>query len=132
MKKILLGFLLMFVMLITGCATIMTGTSNTIQFNSNVPGAKVFIDNEYVGTTPLTLEVSTKETPNVRIEAPGYLPYTTTLKKDVSGWIWGNIIAGGIFGLGIDFITGGVYVYRTKTVNGELEKIPVGKLQKAN
>lgn len=32
-----------------------------------------------------------------------------TLTKSVSGWVWGNIIFGGLIGLAVDAITGGLY-----------------------
>lgn len=39
-------------MLLASCATVFTGTSQTVTINSNVEGAEVRIDGNVVGTTP--------------------------------------------------------------------------------
>lgn len=133
MKKKFLYFLMaILVFVLTGCATVMTGTSQKIAFSSNVPEAKVFVNNVQVGVTPAVLELATGDGKDVsiRIEAPGYKPYVTVLRKKVTGWVWGNILIGGIIGLGVDLITGGVYVFEKEAVDGNLERISVGNLEK--
>jgi hypothetical protein len=44
--------------LLGGCATIFTGTTDTLTFAANVPGVRVTIDGQYRGETPLTLPMS--------------------------------------------------------------------------
>lgn len=44
--------------LLSGCASIFTGTTDNLTFDANVPGVRVTIDGEYKGTTPLTLTLS--------------------------------------------------------------------------
>ncbi len=41
-----------------GCATIFTGTTDTLKFESNAPGVRLTIDGRYRGELPLTLEMS--------------------------------------------------------------------------
>ncbi len=41
-----------------GCATIFTGTTDTLSFASNVPGVRLTIDGQYMGELPLTLPMS--------------------------------------------------------------------------
>ncbi len=41
-----------------GCATLFTGTTDTITFNSNVPDVRLSIDGQYKGDLPLTLTLS--------------------------------------------------------------------------
>ncbi len=43
---------------LTGCATIFTGTNDTITFDANVPGVQLTIDGLYKGELPLTLKIS--------------------------------------------------------------------------
>lgn len=129
-RKIGLMFIFIFVLMLTGCATIMTGTSKSINFSSNVPGAKVYINDVYKGVTPMILDLETKNSINVRIEAPGYHPFSTVLKREVSGWVWGNILTGGVIGFGIDIFSGGMYVINENSVTGNLEKVSVGTLEK--
>lgn len=44
--------------LLNGCASIFTGTTDKVTFDSNVPGVRVTIDGEYKGETPVTLTLS--------------------------------------------------------------------------
>lgn len=43
---------------LAGCATLFTGTSDTLSFQSNVPGVRLSIDGRYEGELPLTLPMS--------------------------------------------------------------------------
>jgi hypothetical protein len=44
-------------LLLGGCATIFTGTSDQLTFASNVPGVRLWIDGEYKGELPLTVHM---------------------------------------------------------------------------
>ena len=92
---------------LTGCATIMDGSKQKIGFSSNPTGAVVTVDGRTLGHTPLTEDLSTKNTHTVKMELIGYHPYEMTLTKKTNSWVWGNIIFGGFIGLGIDAITKG-------------------------
>ena len=50
------------------------------------------------------------------------MPYETTLTKSVSGWVWGNILAGGLIGLAVDAITGGLYNLSPEQVQATMTK----------
>jgi len=130
MKKSLCLLIIAISLLFTSCATIMTGTDQKLSFNSNVPNAKVYIDGQYRGTTPIILSLKTKDSHDIRIEAPGFAPYSNVIQKRVTGWVWGNIIFGGIIGVGIDVITGGLYVFNQDNITGSLVKVPVGQLKR--
>lgn len=54
MKNIIL---LIPILLATSCATIFTGTKDTIVFNSDPSGAKIFIDGLEVCKTPCTTKL---------------------------------------------------------------------------
>ena len=56
----------------------------------------------------------------VRITLPGYYPYSATLTHSVSGWVWGNLLMGGIIGLAVDASTGGLYVLSPDQVQAQL------------
>jgi hypothetical protein len=45
-------------MLLAGCATIFTGTTDTLTFDANVPGVRLSVDGEYKGELPLTVPMS--------------------------------------------------------------------------
>ncbi len=45
-------------LLFTGCATIISGTTDDVSFDSIPSGAELYIDGEYTGKTPITVTVS--------------------------------------------------------------------------
>lgn len=131
MKKIIFFVFALLTLLLTSCSTIMTGTSHNLTVNSNVMNAKVYVNNVYKGNAPINLELSKKEKVyTIKIEADGYIPYTETLQRKASGWVWGNIFLGGLIGLGVDMATGGLYVYDKDNITGNLNKVTVGNLKK--
>jgi hypothetical protein len=44
------------------------------------------------------------------------------LTRSVSGWVWGNIVFGGIIGLAVDAITGGLYKLSPEQVSAQLQR----------
>jgi hypothetical protein len=69
---------------ITAMVAFLSSCSSSTVIGANVPGAKVFLDGEMVGRTPYTM-TDTKivgAATNVRIEAPGYAPFQTTIKRN--------------------------------------------------
>ncbi|HVZ76575.1 MAG TPA: PEGA domain-containing protein [Gemmatimonadaceae bacterium] len=97
------------VLALTACATIMHGTSQDVGISSSPTGARVSVDNKPVGTTPMVASLSRKDNHVVRLEMDGYAPADLTLTRGVSGWVWGNIVFGGLVGLAVDAISGGLY-----------------------
>jgi hypothetical protein len=93
---------------VTGCATIINGTTQDIPITSSPEGASVQVD-EFRGTTPTTVELSRKRSHLVQLSKPGYLSETVKLERVVSGAVAGNIIAGGLIGWGVDAASGGQY-----------------------
>lgn len=80
------------------CATALLACSSETVIRSNPPGAKVFIDGSYVGTTPYTMS-DTKivgSTTSVRLEYPGYQPLNTSIHRseefDVVACIGGVLV----------------------------------------
>lgn len=128
-KKFISVFTLiaMLALSLTGCATIMHGTNQEVGFSSNPTGAKVCLDNQTCGKTPQVFKVSRKDNHVVRLELDGYQPYETTLTKSVSGWVWGNIVIGGLIGLAVDAISGGIYKLTPEQIEGALSKAEVSQ-----
>lgn len=107
-------------MLLAGCATIMHGTSEDIGFSSTPTNAKVSVDNHEVGQTPTVISLSRKDNHIVHMELAGYQPFDATLTRSTSGWVWGNIVFGGIIGLAVDAMTGGLYTLSPAQVQAQL------------
>lgn len=117
---------LVLVVALGACATIMHGTRQEVGISSSPTNARVTVDNMPLGNTPLVTELSRKNSHIVRIELAGYAPYEATLTKKVSGWVWGNIVFGGLIGLAVDAITGGLYSLTPEEISGALAAQAVG------
>ena len=44
--------------LLSGCATLFSGTSDKLKFDANVPGVKLTVDGHFLGELPLEIEMS--------------------------------------------------------------------------
>lgn len=106
--------------LASGCATIASGTTQSISISSNVEGAELFLDGELIGTTPYTGEVA-KGKSSLRVEAEGYRTETVVLSRALEPVFWGNIIIGGTLGSITDFASGSAYQYAPATYQVELQ-----------
>jgi hypothetical protein len=100
----------------------MHGTTQNIGISSSPTGAKVTADDMLLGTTPMFAELKRNEEHIVTIEMDGYEKAQLTLTKNISGWVWGNIIFGGLIGLAIDAISGGIYSLSPEQLNAEMMK----------
>ncbi len=120
-----IGLLLIIVVLLTGCASIIHGSRQDIRVVSNPSGAVVRVNlNNQATTTPGMLTLSRKEIAYaLTFEKEGYKPVEVSLRRTVDGWLFGNIIFGGIIGIVIDFASGSAY----KLTPGEVE-IALGEM----
>jgi len=112
MKKIPL--LLITIALISGCATIFTGTKDRITFNSNPSGAVIYKDGVELCTTPCSYKVkrSINDT-DIEFKLDGYQTRLITLDKEFN--IISIINLGNLLGWGIDALSGAVMKYDRKT-----------------
>jgi len=109
-------------LMIAGCATMFKGGFEEVEFNSDPPRAKVFINGQDRGITPLSLKLETNMTYSIRIEADGYHPHTTEITNSVgAGWIILDILAG-LVPIIIDAATGDWYSLSQENVNAVLIK----------
>jgi len=109
MKRLLLSVVVVGAMMAVGCATIIHGTTQPIGVSSTPTNAEVMVDGHSYGNAPVTVELKRKKNHMLRIELEGYEAYETTITKSASGWVFGNIVFGGLIGLAVDAITGGMY-----------------------
>ncbi|HYR31159.1 MAG TPA: PEGA domain-containing protein [Gemmatimonadales bacterium] len=107
---------------LVACATIMHGSSQSVSIASQPTGASVMIDNQPAGVTPVAAKLKRKDMHHIAIKMDGYQPFEMVTTRKVSGWVWGNIIFGGLIGLAVDAMTGGLYEVRPEEVNGQLVK----------
>ncbi len=106
--------------LVSGCASIVQGTSQEIAISSVPSGATVTSNGVIIGKTPLVADLRRKSSHILRIELQGYEPYEIALARSISGWAWGNIVFGGVIGLVVDFATGGIYKLTPEQIEADL------------
>jgi hypothetical protein len=94
---------------LAGCASIMHGTSQDVGISSSPTNAQVTIDGRVGAVTPYVAKLSRKDNHIVKIAVDGYAPAELTMTRKVSGWVWGNVVFGGLIGLAVDAISGGLY-----------------------
>lgn len=110
MKKI--SIFLVAALSMQSCATLFTGTTDQITFNSQPEGAKVLHKGIDKCTTPCVLEMPrsmSAETMEMKLD--GYQPKLFTLNKEFNAVTLLNIVLGGVIGLGVDAATGAMMQY---------------------
>jgi hypothetical protein len=122
MRKIFTQAMFLFAFsLVSSCALIIHGTKQEVAISSNPSAAKINIDGQYVGNTPLATRLTRYEHHLVKIELPGYLPYEAIFTRKVDGWIAGNLVFGGLVGLVLDVATGAMYKLTPNQIAGDLK-----------
>jgi uncharacterized protein YceK len=107
-----------------GCATIFTGTNDTITFESQPAGARIMIDGVDRGTTPLTTPVKRKlGGASVTYRLDGYETRTFNLSTGFNTvavanilCLWGVVLCGGV-----DLLTGALMSYDVKNYDVRLD-----------
>jgi hypothetical protein len=109
------------ILLMEGCATIFTGTTDVIKFSSNVDPVRVFIGGRLVGTTPLTADVRREigKGPIVRFEKEGYETQEFPLEKEFN-WVSVPDVTSVITSGGIDVLTGAIMEYSPRQYHIEM------------
>jgi hypothetical protein len=94
--------------LLTGCATIISGTTQDIEFSSLPPGANVKLNDGAQTVTPGKLTLKRKENYTALFTKDGFPERQAEVKRDGVGnwWVLGNILFGGLIGIVIDIVSG--------------------------
>ncbi len=109
------------VLVLAGCATITKGTSQSIAIvTPNAPGATCTLSSEAHGsrtvTTPATFVVEkSKDNINVVCKKACFQDGAGVVISGTEAMTAGNIIAGGVIGLGVDAASGALNKYSAET-----------------
>lgn len=106
---------------LSGCTLIVQGTSQTVTFTSEPPGATFTVAGQ-TATTPATLEVP-KDDYHIAFRHEGYEDAAFELKQGVSNWFIGSI-AMGVVAATIDLATGAYKEFETTDVRVTLQALP--------
>lgn len=123
MNKIILGLLAAYSLLAGGCATITSGTSQIIAVETEKDNLPVAGANCRVVTskgvwnlmTPATFEISkSSDDAKISCEKSGEPKGEAVAKSGFKSNTVGNVLIGGIIGIGVDAMTGAMWAYPTR------------------
>ena len=124
--------------LLGGCATMMSGTTQEISFQSSPDDVVVTLikhvpeqlywpdktgrgtpktipareESRILGKTPFTLQLDKLDEPqSVAFSKAGYKPVTMKLETRLDQWFWGNLAFGSAFGSTTDSMSGAMHEY---------------------
>ena len=123
MKRILLIALATTSLMITSCATVLTGSNDEITFNSTPAGAKILINGAEVGTTPAIVSVKRpgNKTTQVTLKMKGYEDRTFALSSTFNVMSCCN--SANLLFWAIDFVTGSMFKYDKTNYKLDLDPI---------
>lgn len=109
--------------MVSGCATIIKGSRQEVNFAS-VPSEAQFtiLDNKggqeiHRGVTPQIVTLKRKKSYTVRFEKSGFKTREIPIAKGVNGWVFGNVVFGGLIGIIIDASNGSIYALKDVTAS---------------
>ncbi|MGL4635530.1 MAG: PEGA domain-containing protein [Beijerinckiaceae bacterium] len=127
MKTLKLAGIIACVVGVAACATVTRGTTNKVQILSEPSGAEVRTSLNTTCVTPCTFTVPRKDEFSVTISLPGYKSETVEIRTRVAGegvaGLAGNVIIGGVIGLGTDAITGAALEHYPNPVEVKLQRL---------
>lgn len=104
LKKIVLAGATAFAL--SGCATVMNGVHQELEFNSDPDGAVIALSTGQTCETPCAFSVRRGHDLRVDFEREGYKPEFVYVQSRLGGSTFGNIIAGGGIGAVVDGTNG--------------------------
>lgn len=121
MKIITRTLLLSCLLLLSSCATIISGSRQNVEITSEPSAAKVYINEIEVGKTPFQRDLKRNQEYQLILKMDGYKAYETKLVKKFNAWYIGNIAIGGLVGIIVDPITGAMYKLKPEKIDGNLK-----------
>lgn len=105
------------IMLLSGCSTIIEGSTQTVNFSTGMDKQIHAVITSSGGTIPVILPQAlavNKSSNDLVINIKNgncVLPSTTIVKSHLNPWFWGNIIFGGLIGSTTDSASGAAWEY---------------------
>ncbi len=117
-------------LMLGACGSITRGTTEPVAFISDPPGANMTTNKGYAcPATPCTLEVGRADEFDATFTKPGYAPQVIPVRTQIVGngaaGFAGNILVGGVIGMGVDAATGAAMDHVPNPVNAVL--VPEGR-----
>lgn len=120
-----------------GCGSITRGTTEPVGFISEPPGATLTTSMAYAcAATPCTIEVGRSDEFVAIFAKPGYRSASVPVKTEVVGngaaGVAGNVLFGGVIGLGVDAATGAAFNHTPNPVSVTLVPDALPSAQRAS
>jgi len=112
-------------MVSSGCATILDGSSQPVNFNSSPNGARIYVNGMEVGTTPLNMLMKRSNTTMILAKKNGYEDQSLVLQTKMNNTFWGNILSGWFYGSTTDYASGAMIEYSPNMYYITLNPIPL-------
>jgi hypothetical protein len=106
----------------SGCATIATGKYQDIIVTSDPSGAEITSSTGRRTITPGTLTLRRSEPCVLTASLESYPELERHLTRTTQGWLWGNILLGGIVGVAVDVASGSDSKFKENEVFFDFEK----------
>jgi hypothetical protein len=114
-----------------GCASVTRGWTEQIQITSNPSDAQARTSLAQTCTTPCTLQVNRKDEFTVTISKPGYhsaeVPVITRVAGAGVAGFAGNVLIGGVVGMGVDAVSGATLEHHPNPVSATLPPLKKGE-----
>ena len=112
---------------VSGCATVIRGTTTEFTVKSEPPEAKVATSTGFgCDSTPCTFKMPRKNAFDITVSKAGYVTQTQHIRSEVSGaggaGMAGNIVAGGLIGMAVDGSDGAMNDLKPNPLTVTLEK----------
>ena len=108
------------------CATIISGRTQDLPVTST-PSEAIITIGSMKQVSPATFMLDRRQGVYVvKVEKEGYQTVEVTLRKGVNGWVFGNIIFGGLIGLVIDVASGSASKFTPTEIDVNLAEKQVG------
>lgn len=115
-------------LLLGGCATIFTGTTDRLSFDANVPGVRLSVDGQYLGELPLSLDLSRNFVGGrqfiARFERDGYQVQEFKLQREFNAVAILDVTSIPTSG-GIDVLTGALMKFAPRSYH--VQMLPDGQ-----
>jgi hypothetical protein len=125
-----LGGAVLAALLLSGCASVTRGTTENISIASTPSGAKADVSGTeapFSCVTPCVVEVNRNADITVSLSKEGYEPQIIPLTREVSGsggaGFAGNLLLGGVVGMGVDAATGAAMDHKPNPVVVTLQPV---------
>lgn len=118
MKTILKTLLFSSVLLLSSCATIISGSRQKVEIASEPTSATVYINEIELGKAPVQIKLKRNQNYELTLKLEGYKTYETKLEKRFNAWYLGNVLLGGVVGFVIDPVTGAMFKLKPEEING--------------